>query len=117
MPLLSRAAQVEVDQAKEAIEDFKASIMKLNIFINGLELYLYRKDVDGLARDLAYQEKEEVAKVIEQHLGRGSSDSNLLIERTKISTVPSRLTKEELRKQLERNVARAQDALEDGMRW
>jgi DNA repair exonuclease SbcCD ATPase subunit len=112
MPLLSRNAQLEVDNAKDGIEDFQERIDNLNGFINGFVLWV--QDLERFARQIS-QIEQDLMKLIEKHFGAGSTEAQQLIERTRIGTVPPGLTKDGLHRQLERNVARAQDALQDGI--
>jgi ABC-type transporter Mla subunit MlaD len=112
MALLSRSAQLKVDDAKDGIADLQERIDNLNGFINGFVLWI--QDLERFVRQISQIERE-LTKVIEKHFGAGSTEAQQLIERTRIGTVPTGLTEDGLHRQLERNVARAQEALQDGI--
>jgi hypothetical protein len=112
MVLLSRSAQLQVDNAKDGIEDLRARIDNLNGFINGFLVWV--RDLERFARQIS-QIEDELTTVIEKHFGAGSTEAQQLIERTRIGNVPSGLTEDGLHRQLARNVTKAQDALQDGI--
>jgi hypothetical protein len=112
MAQLSHSAQLQVDHAKDGIEDLQECISRLTIFMNGFELWFHHQDFDDR---IAYLEAA-VAKVLIRHFGSNSWEAHRLIERTRISSSPHRSNKDRRKRELEHTIAIAIEALEDAIR-
>lgn len=113
MALLSRTEQMEVDRAKDGIEDLQEQVDNLQAFANGFVLWV--RDLDRFAQQIADTEGR-LAALMEIYFGSGTPEAEALVARTRISELPSPATEDQLHRKFERNIARAQDALQDGIK-
>jgi hypothetical protein len=108
--LLSRTAQLEVDRAKDGVEDLQERIDSLQGFANGFALWVL--DLKRFSQQI-FDTEHRLTTLIEKHFDAGTPEAQELIARTRIGDLPSPATEDELHRKFERNVARAQDALQD----
>jgi hypothetical protein len=113
MALLSRAAQLDVDRAKDGIEDLQERIESLQGFANGFVLWV--SNLERFAQQISGIEHGLTA-LIEKYFGAATEEARELVARTRIGDLPSPVNEDELHRKFERNVARAQDALRDGIK-
>jgi hypothetical protein len=104
---------MEVDRAKDGIEDLQEQVSNLQGFANGFVLWV--RDLDRFAQQIASTEAR-LAALIETYFGSGTPEAEALIARTRISELPSPATEDQQHRKFERNIARAQDALQDGVK-
>jgi hypothetical protein len=113
MALLSRTDQLEVDRAKDGIEDLQEQADNLQGFANGFVLWI--RDLDRFAERIADTEVR-LAALIETYFGSGTPETKALVARMRIGELPSPATEDQLHRKFDRNIARARDALQDGIK-
>ena len=115
MALLSRSAQLTVDRAKDDIDTLNAKIKDLELFSKTVFLNLYTRQADRIVKEMADLE-ESTVRLVQNIFGPNSEESQLISPRLRFAALPSGLDQDGIKRELERNVTKIQEALEEAIK-